>query len=68
MRNIKTFSIKKYTLKFSIWELNAISFARSCNIPSERFFPIDLDEFFANLGQEHKDLFVAEDTSYYSYS
>ena len=68
MKNIRTYSTKRYSIKFSIWELNAISFARSCNIPHERFFPIDLDEFFANLSQEPENLSVSEDCAYYSYS
>lgn len=68
MKNIRTYSMKKYTLKFSIWELNAISFVRSYNIPHEEFFPVDLDKFFADIKTKHKLSAVSEESSYYSYS
>lgn len=69
MRSIKTYSKKKYSIKFSIWELNAISFARTCNIPDDEFEIFDINKFFYEFEKEHGLLnVVAEAYENYSYS
>lgn len=69
MKNIKTISNKKFSLKFSKWELNAISFTRACNIPHEVCKPLDLNKFFYEFERRHGLLnIVAEDSENYSYS
>lgn len=69
MKNIRKYSRKKYSIKFSIWELNAISAARAFNIPHEDCFPFDIDKFNYEFEKAHGLLnIVAEDTSSYSYS
>ena len=62
MKNIKTYSRKKYSITFSVWELNAISAARAFNIPHEECFPFDINRFFYEFEKEHGLLnVVAED-------
>lgn len=69
MKNIRTYSRKKFSIKFSIWELNAISFAKACNIPNDQFHPFDLDKFNYEFEKEHGLLnTVAENIELYSYS
>lgn len=69
MKNIRTYSRKRFSIKFSIWELNAISFARACNIPDDQFHPFNLDQFNYEFEKEHGLLnIVAEDIESYSYS
>ena len=69
MKNIKNYSKKKYHIKFSIWELNAISAARAFNIPHEECFPFDINRFFYEFEKAHGLLnIVAEDSENYSYS
>ena len=69
MRNIKNYSRKIFSLRFSIWELNAISFARTCNIPHEKCKPFDLNKFNYEFERTHGLLnVVAEDIESYSYS
>lgn len=69
MKNIKKFSNKKFSLKFSKWELNAISFTRACNIPHEACKPFDIDKFNYEFELKHGLLnIVAEDIDSYSYS
>lgn len=61
MKNIKTISNKKFSLKFSKWELNAISFTRACNIPHEACKPLDLNKFFYEFEKEHGLLNINKD-------
>lgn len=69
MKNIKTYSNKKFCLSFSKWDLNAISFTRACNIPHEACIPFDIDKFNYEYEKEHGLLnIVAEDIDSYSYS
>ena len=69
MKRIKTYSKKRFSIKFSIWELNAISFARTCNIPDDEFELFDIDKFNYEYEKEHGLLnIVAEDIESYSYS
>lgn len=69
MKNIKTYSRKKFSIKFSIWELNAISAARAFNMPDDEFEIFDIDKFFYEFEKEHGLLnIVAEDIDSYSYS
>ena len=58
MRVIKTISKKKFTLKFSKWELNPISFTQACNIPHESCKPLDLNKFFYEFEKKHGLLFL----------
>ena len=69
MKDIKKYSKKKYSIKFSIWELNAISAARAFNMKDEEFEIFDIDKFFYEFEKEHGILnIVAEDSASYSYS
>lgn len=69
MRNIKTYSRKKYSLTINIWYLNPISVARAYNLPDDQFFPFDIDKFFYEFEKEHGLLnIVAENYENYSYS
>ena len=69
MKNIKKISNKKFSLKFSKWELNPISFTRACNIPHKDCKPLDLNKFFYEFEKRHGLLnIVAEDSENYSYS
>lgn len=69
MRNIRNYSKKIFSLRFSIWELNPISFARTCNIPHEDCKPFDLDNFFYEFEKRYGlSNIVAEDSENYSYS
>lgn len=68
MKSIKTYSKKKFSLRFSIWELNIISFVKSCNIPDDEFFPFDILQFNYEFNEKHGLLGVAEDIEAYSYS
>lgn len=69
MKKIKTYSRKKFTLRFSKWELNPIPVARAYNLPDDQFYPFDLDKFNYEFEKEHGILnVVAEDVESYSYS
>ena len=69
MKNIKNYSRKIFSLRFSIWELNPISFARTCNIPHKECKPFDLNKFNYEFEKTHGLLnVVAEDIESYSYS
>ena len=69
MKNIRSYSNKKYSIKFSIWELNAISATRAFKTPHEECFPFDINRFFYEFEKEHGLLnIVAEDSENYSYS
>lgn len=68
MKKIKTYSRKKFSIKFSIWELNPISAAHSFNIPHEACKPFDFNKFFNELEKEYNLLHIAEEYENYSYS
>lgn len=69
MKNIKTYSRKRFTLKLNIWYLNPISVARAYNLPDDQFEIFDIDKFFYEFEKEHGLLnVVAEDYENYSYS
>ena len=69
MKNISTYSKRKFKLKFNIWDFNAISVAKAFNIPHKNCNPFNIDEFFYNFEKEHNLLnTVAENTESYSYS
>ena len=53
MKKIKTYSRKKFSIKFSIWELNPISAAHSFNIPHEACKPFDLNKFNYEFEKKH---------------
>ena len=69
MRNIETYSRKKYSLVINTWYLNPISVARAYNLPDDHFFPFDIDKFNYEFEKAHGLLnVVAEDIESYSYS
>ena len=69
MRNIKTYSRKKYSSPINTWYLNPISIARAYNLPDDQFFPFDIDKFNYEFELKHGLLnIVAEDYENYSYS
>lgn len=69
MRNIKTYSRKKYDLIINTWYLNPISVARTYNLPDDQFFPFDIDKFNYEFEKAHGLLnIVAGDIKSYSYS
>ena len=69
MKNIRTYSRKKYSVTINTWYLNPISVARACNIPDDQFHPFDLDQFNYEFEKEHGLLnIVAEDSENYYYS
>lgn len=53
MKKIKTYSRKKFSIKFSIWELNPISVARAYNLPDEQFHTFDINKFFYEFEKKH---------------
>ena len=69
MKNIKTYSKKKYSVTINTWYLNPISVARAYNLPDDQFFPFDIGKFNYEYEKEHGLLnVVAEDIESYSYS
>lgn len=69
MKNIKSYSRKKYSLTINTWYLNPISVARAYNLPDDQFFPFDIDKFNYEFEKAHGLLnVVAEDIQSYSYS
>ena len=69
MRNIKTYSRKKYSVVINTWYLNPISVARAYNLPDDQYEIFDIDKFFYEFEKEHGLLnIVAEDCENYSYS
>jgi len=69
MKNIKTYSRKKYSVIIKTWYYNPISVARAFNTPHEECFPFDLNKFNYEFEKAHGLLnIVAEDSENYSYS
>ena len=69
MRNIKTFSKKRYSVTINTWYYNPITVARAYNLPDDQFFPFDIDKFFYEFEKEHGlQNVVAEEFENYSYS
>lgn len=69
MKNIKTYSRKKYSLIINTWYLNPISVARAYNLPDDQCFLFDIDKFNYEFEKKHGLLnIVAEDIESYSYS
>ena len=53
MKDIITYSKRKFKFKFNIWDFNAISVAKAFNIPHKACKPFNIDEFFYNFEKEH---------------
>lgn len=69
MKDIKTYSKKRYSVTINTWYLNPISVARAYNMPDDEFEIFDIDQFFYEFEKEHGILnVVAEDSENYSYS
>ncbi len=69
MRDIKTYSRKRYSVTINTLYLNPISVARAYNLPDDEFEIFDIDKFFYEFEKEHGILnIVAEDSEDYSYS
>ena len=69
MKNIKTYSKKKYRLIINTWYLNPISVARAYNLPDDQYEIFDINNFFYEFEKEHGLLnIVAEEYENYSYS
>lgn len=69
MKNIKSYSRKRYSLTINTWYLNPISIARAYNLPDDQFEIFDIDKVFYEFEKEHGLLnIVAEDCENYSYS
>ena len=69
MRNITTYSKKRYSVTINTWYLNPISVARAYNLTVDQFFPFNIDEFNYEFEKEHGLLnIVAENFENYSYS
>ena len=68
MKKIKTYSKKYYTLRINPFYYNPITLYRSCSIPHDAFFPLDLNKFAYEFEKKHGLLQVSEDSESYSYS
>lgn len=68
MQKIKTYSKKRYTLRINPFYYNPITLYRSCCLPHEEFFPLDLKQFAYEFEKRHGLLEVSEDSESYSYS
>lgn len=68
MQKIRTYSKRHYTLRINPFYYNPITLYRSCCLPDDAFFPVDLKKFAYEFERKHGLLQVSEDFENYSYS